>query len=412
MSMHRNKLISAAVATAITTTVLIPTANAEDTISEEPVSITTADENETIDLEINDEVINEEIIEETIETPVEPAEEIIETPEEVTSEENVKFNDIEQNVEQNVENNIVEKNDQIKFSNEEVLNNEIKEVNKDIIPVTQPQNITEVPKTANILQEVTKNYQPTSHVQEVQKHAQNLQSQAQSTSDEMQKQVTDVNDRVRNIALGITIPAIAIPAISLPFIQFQNIDTNAVIKGHSNQLIKILEDNKIPVHDIIAQAPKEVKQAIAPYYNAPTKTAQAVANVTYASQKVDPPAPTPSKSQKAVEFAHSRVGTPYSYGGTTDAGYDCSGFVQAAYRSAGVNIPRTTYEQAVYGRSVSRAELQPGDLIFYGDGGPSTSYHVAMYVGNGQVIHSPQAGDRVKKDPMDMMRISAMQRPV
>lgn len=409
MSMHRNKLISAAVATAITTTVLIPTANAEDTISEEPVSITTADvneviENETIDLEINDEVINEEITEETIETPAEPAEEIVKTPEEVNSEENVEFND--------TENNIVEKNDQIKFSDEEVLNNEIKEVNKDIIPVTQPQDITEVPKTANILQEVIKNYQPTSHVQEVQKHAQNLQSQAQSTSDEMQKQVTDANDRVRNIALGITIPAIAIPAISLPFIQFQNIDTNAVIKGHVNHLTKLLEDNKIPVHDIIAQSPKEVKQAIAPYYTAPAKPVQAVENVTYASQKVTPPAPAPSKSQKAVGFAHSRIGTPYVYGGTTDSGYDCSGFVQAAYRDAGVNIPRTTYEQAVYGRSVSRAELQPGDLIFYGNGGPSTSYHVAMYVGNGQVIHSPQSGDRVKKAPMDMMRISAMQRPV
>ena len=76
-----------------------------------------------------------------------------------------------------------------------------------------------------------------------------------------------------------------------------------------------------------------------------------------------------------------------------------------------MNIPRTAAEQASYGRSVSRAELQPGDLIFYGYNGPSSSYHAAMYIGNGQVIHSPQSGDHVRVANMNMGTISSMKRP-
>ena len=183
-----------------------------------------------------------------------------------------------------------------------------------------------------------------------------------------------------------------------------------MINRHIQQLLQLLENNNNLIHNMITQSPQKAPQPIPGTSSTPVQQTT-VENVAPVSQKVDAKPVVSSNSQRAVEFAHSRIGTPYVYGGTTDAGYDCSGFVQAAYRNAGVNIPRTTYEQAVYGRSVSRAELQPGDLIFYGNGGPSTSYHVAMYIGNGQVIHSPQSGDRVKQAPMDMMRISAMQRP-
>ncbi|AGX43948.1 XkdQ/YqbQ family protein [Clostridium saccharobutylicum] len=90
-----------------------------------------------------------------------------------------------------------------------------------------------------------------------------------------------------------------------------------------------------------------------------------------------------------VEYAKTFIGTPYVWGGTTPDGFDCSGFVQYVFNHFGYNLPRTTYEQIDCGSSVSQDELQPGDLVFPGTG------HVQIYVGNGQVIHSPHTGESV-----------------
>ncbi|MFG3510627.1 C40 family peptidase [Streptomyces sp. NPDC047821] len=85
----------------------------------------------------------------------------------------------------------------------------------------------------------------------------------------------------------------------------------------------------------------------------------------------------------AVAFARDRLGTPYVWGGTGRGGYDCSGLVQAAWRSAGVTLPRTTYEQVHAGTRVRRAALRPGDLVFtHGLG------HVQMYAGDGRVVEA------------------------
>lgn len=179
-------------------------------------------------------------------------------------------------------------------------------------------------------------------------------------------------------------------------------------KGVFDQLIRCNINFEHLVHQFGTQ---EMKQYVKQH---PAKKSQGIANITPHSYSQPAPAPKPvekTSSQKAVDFAKSRQGTPYVYGGTTDAGYDCSGFTQAAYRSAGINIPRTAAAQASYGRSVSREELQPGDLIFYGYNGPASSYHAAMYIGNGQVIHSPQSGDHVRVADMNIGPISSMKRP-
>lgn len=186
---------------------------------------------------------------------------------------------------------------------------------------------------------------------------------------------------------------------------------------HIKNLLRILDQHKIDVDQYLKYAPVEIQKIVREYQaaNAPVVTpATAPAPVAVQSPQPYPaPAPVPTNSQasNAVDFAHSRIGTPYVYGGTTDAGYDCSGFVQAAYRSTGVNIPRTTQQQAVYGQSVSRADLQPGDLVFYGYNGPASSYHAAIYIGDGKVIHSPQSGDSVKVSSIDMAPISSLKRP-
>ena len=88
-----------------------------------------------------------------------------------------------------------------------------------------------------------------------------------------------------------------------------------------------------------------------------------------------------------VAYAKQFVGCPYVYGGNSlSGGTDCSGFTRGVYAHFGISIPRTSRSQAGAGRSISVSELQPGDLIFYANG--SSIYHVAMYIGGGQIIHA------------------------
>ncbi|WP_308250544.1 C40 family peptidase [Nonomuraea rhizosphaerae] len=98
-----------------------------------------------------------------------------------------------------------------------------------------------------------------------------------------------------------------------------------------------------------------------------------------------------------LRFAFAQVGKPYIFGGTGPRGYDCSGLTQAAWRAAGVSLPRTTWQQWAWGnaRKVSLDALQPGDLIFSSGLG-----HVSIYAGGGRIVHAPQTGDVVKVVPL------------
>lgn len=102
---------------------------------------------------------------------------------------------------------------------------------------------------------------------------------------------------------------------------------------------------------------------------------------------------TPSYSgsgSSVVDFATQFVGNPYVWGGTSlTGGADCSGFTQSVYANFGVSIPRTSYEQQNAGYEVPYSEAQPGDLICYGG-------HVAIYMGNGQIVHASNSRDGIK----------------
>ncbi|WPC44563.1 NlpC/P60 family protein [Clostridium sp. JS66] len=103
-------------------------------------------------------------------------------------------------------------------------------------------------------------------------------------------------------------------------------------------------------------------------------------------------------SNAVVNYAYSFIGTPYVWGGTSPSGFDCSGFTQYVYAHFGVGLGRTTYEQINDGSTVSRDQLQPGDLVLFGTS--SNPHHVGIYVGNGMYIHAPQTGDVVKVSPL------------
>jgi cell wall-associated NlpC family hydrolase len=105
-------------------------------------------------------------------------------------------------------------------------------------------------------------------------------------------------------------------------------------------------------------------------------------------------------AQRVLDTAAKYLGVPYVWGGTTPSGFDCSGFVQYVYAECGYSITRTTYTQWDNdGSYVSRANLQPGDLVYFGtDGSPS---HVGLYVGNGTMIHAPSTGKTVQYTSID-----------
>jgi len=94
-----------------------------------------------------------------------------------------------------------------------------------------------------------------------------------------------------------------------------------------------------------------------------------------------------STGQSIANYAVQFVGNPYVYGGTSlTNGADCSGFTQSVFANFGISIPRTAAAQASSGTSVSLSDIQAGDLLFYSDG--SGISHVALYIGNGQVVHA------------------------
>ncbi|MFD5621715.1 NlpC/P60 family protein [Streptomyces yangpuensis] len=120
-----------------------------------------------------------------------------------------------------------------------------------------------------------------------------------------------------------------------------------------------------------------------------------------------PPPADGSRAARAVAFAHGAIGKPYVWGATGPGSFDCSGLTQAAWRSAGVSLPRTTYTQINAGRRVSRDQLAPGDLVFFYSG----ITHVGLYVGNGQMIHAPRPGSTVRLAPIDSMPWAGASRP-
>ena len=95
-----------------------------------------------------------------------------------------------------------------------------------------------------------------------------------------------------------------------------------------------------------------------------------------------------------IAYASKFLGTPYLWGGTSTAGFDCSGFTQYVYAHFGISVGRTTFDQINDGVEVSRDNLKPGDLVFFGTF--ANPHHMGMYVGDNNYIHAPHTGDVIK----------------
>ncbi|HEX8510581.1 MAG TPA: NlpC/P60 family protein [Propionibacteriaceae bacterium] len=127
------------------------------------------------------------------------------------------------------------------------------------------------------------------------------------------------------------------------------------------------------------------------------------------SNESDRPSPGRSrKGQVAVDFAKRQLGKPYVWGAEGPRAYDCSGLMLAAWRSAGVSIPRVSIAQSTgAGRPVDRSDLQAGDLVFF----YAPVSHVGMYVGNGVILHAPRPGKSVRYTKLSSMPYVGARRP-
>jgi hypothetical protein len=112
-------------------------------------------------------------------------------------------------------------------------------------------------------------------------------------------------------------------------------------------------------------------------------------------------APSSVSAGRVISTADHYIGVPYKHGGTTPEGFDCSGFVQFVFRQQGVELPRTAREQSKAGRpaALQAASLRPGDLMFFSGNGPGID-HVALYVGDGRIIHASAGSHRVRYDDL------------
>jgi cell wall-associated NlpC family hydrolase len=122
----------------------------------------------------------------------------------------------------------------------------------------------------------------------------------------------------------------------------------------------------------------------------------------------DQPAPSGgSKGARALAYARAQLGDPYRFAAAGPDAFDCSGLTSAAWKSVGVSLPRSSRSQAGAGTSVSKSNLQPGDLVFF----YSPVSHVGLYAGNGQIIHAPRPGKGVQYTSLNSMPYAGAKRP-
>jgi cell wall-associated NlpC family hydrolase len=127
--------------------------------------------------------------------------------------------------------------------------------------------------------------------------------------------------------------------------------------------------------------------------SASTASSGASAGSSAASTGSSAAAPASGRVTSVLSFLRAQLGKPYVYGATGPGSYDCSGLTQAAFRTIGVDLPRTAAAQSTTGSAVSLGALRPGDLLFWG--GVGSAYHVAVYIGGGEYLNAANPSEGV-----------------
>lgn len=152
------------------------------------------------------------------------------------------------------------------------------------------------------------------------------------------------------------------------------------------------------------EAKKAASATPAPKKEQAQQTAKKAKAETKTTAKSETPAAAPAgnvNGSRIVKEAEKYIGTKYVYGGSSPAGFDCSGLVQYTMKKVGISVNRSSRDQYKNGVAVSKSDLQAGDLVFFSKGGSIS--HVGIYAGGGKVIHSPRPGQSVCYTTLDHM---------
>lgn len=168
----------------------------------------------------------------------------------------------------------------------------------------------------------------------------------------------------------------------------------------------LLSDVRGDIAQIIeAQRQAEIAQArSAPSSPRTTATGGAIPKV---EEPTSPPPPVKGGASKAVATAAAQIGKPYEWGAEGPDSFDCSGLTMYAWKSAGVSIPRSSRAQYAGLPHVSKSELRPGDLVFYGN----PIHHVGIYEGGGVYINAPETGEHVRRNSIHRADFAGAARP-
>lgn len=180
------------------------------------------------------------------------------------------------------------------------------------------------------------------------------------------------------------------------FVQAESIEEEQARLAEEERIRKEAEEEARKADEAAA---KKKKQSSESSEEKSTSTESSAGTETKAEEQPAAAAPVsaPASGSRAaiVNYALQFVGNPYVAGGTSlTNGADCSGFTQSVFRDCGISIPRDSRSQAAGGVEVPLSAIQPGDLLFYSDGGAIN--HVALYIGNGQVVHASTAKTGIK----------------
>ena len=219
----------------------------------------------------------------------------------------------------------------------------------------------------------------------------------------------DFMSRVDNIKKIVEFDNKLIAKLTDKKVEIEN--QKVALEAENAKLVLLKSDNENKIDKLMLKK-EEQKALIADavkqerLYSSKISDAQAIVNATMKQiQQIRDKAPkytasrgaTSLSSNAIVAYASNFLGTPYVWGANGPNSFDCSGFTKYVYSHFGVSLTRTTYTQINEGSYVSRDNLEPGDLVFFGSGSP---HHVGIYVGNNSYIHAPRTGDVVKVSPL------------
>ncbi|HJU03108.1 MAG TPA: NlpC/P60 family protein [Actinomycetes bacterium] len=183
----------------------------------------------------------------------------------------------------------------------------------------------------------------------------------------------------------------------------------AAIEQRQAAILARMADQKAKIEQLVGQTEQTLAKLRAADRRRAAATNRPAATTPTAggSSPTPPPKAVSGNVAAVIRYAYAQIGKPYSWGATGPDAFDCSGFTMMAWAQAGVSLPHSSRAQIGIGRQVSRAELQPGDLIFR----YSPISHVSLYVGDGQQIAATHTGSTVKLQSAFQGEIVGFSRP-